>query len=213
VKCSNSIHRLVVHTQTDRLQKQNHNRPCLVPSVCISSLSLAQRSERKSGYQCLSSCLLTSGLEVEIETARGTQKMGPVHFIILDHGCATMIVPVKPTKVHKGWTFLTRGHHARGSWEYCTFATTMPRPLLLTKAFASNIGKIGIYAVCLSAAYILVRVVGDRICGWRIKALCDSTVGSTSELGVRCIGCLFASYGHDPPRPIEEGQKPPSSPH
>jgi len=42
-------------------------------------------------------------------------------------------------------------------------------------------------AVCLSAAYILVRAVGDKICGWRIKAVCDSTVGPVSELGGYCV--------------------------
>lgn len=45
-------------------------------------------------------------LEVESKTARGVQNMGPMHFIIVDHGCATMIVPVKPVKYTRDGHFL-----------------------------------------------------------------------------------------------------------
>jgi hypothetical protein len=100
------IHHLVVHTQIEHPQKRNHNRRCLVLLVCISSQSPAQRSEKRSDYQCLASCSLTGGLEVENKTARGTQNTDSIHFIILDHGCATMIVPVKPIKYTRDGHFL-----------------------------------------------------------------------------------------------------------
>jgi hypothetical protein len=116
-KCNNSNHRLVVNTQICRLQRRSHTRRYLAPLVCISSLSLAQRSERRSGYHCLASCSLFSGLQVENRSARGTQKTDSIRFIIV-LGCLAMVRhndrPCETDKVHKGWTFLTRGHNARG---------------------------------------------------------------------------------------------------
>jgi len=115
-KCNNSNHRLVVSTQICHLQRQSHTRRYLALSVCISSRSLAQRSERRSGYHCLASCSLFSWLQVENSIARGTQKTDSIRFIIvLDVWlwCATMIVPVKPIKYTRDGLF-TRGHNARG---------------------------------------------------------------------------------------------------
>lgn len=115
-KCNNSNHRLVVSTQICRLQRQSHTRRYLAPSVCISSRSLAQRSERRSGYHCLASCSLFSWLQVENRIARGTEDgLNTLYHCV---GCLAMVRhndrPCETDKVHKGWTFFTRGHNARG---------------------------------------------------------------------------------------------------
>lgn len=38
---------------------------------------------------------------------------------------------------------------------------------------------------------MLVRVVGDKLCGWRITTICDSTVGPDCEEGGANYVCLL----------------------
>jgi hypothetical protein len=55
--------------------------------------------------------------------------------------------------------------------------------------------------VCFVTTYMLVRVVGDKLCGWRITTICDSTVGPGRRGGATMFVCfLWGRSAEERPR-------------